>query len=62
MKYVLFMCFRTMNTYLLVFLGLLLFEAAICTGLKYGWQDTDTGKGWYIPYGNTTNKVRLVSG
>jgi len=47
---------KTMNTYLLVFLGLLLFEAAICTGLKYGWQDTEIGKGWYIPYGNTTNK------
>ena len=46
-----------MNTYLLVFLGLLLFEAAICTGLKYSWQDTNVGKGWYIPYGDTTNPV-----
>ena len=37
-----------MNTYLLVFLGLLLFQAALCTGLKYGWQGTTEGKAWYL--------------
>ncbi|XP_065055666.1 phospholipid-transporting ATPase IF-like isoform X1 [Rhopilema esculentum] len=44
---------RTMNTYLLVFLGILLVEATICTALKYGWQEKPEGaKAWYI-WGNS---------
>eukprot|EP00794_Sanderia_malayensis_P011228 gene11228-12407_t len=41
---------RTMNTYLIVFLALLLLETAICTGLKYAWQSkTYASNAWYIP-------------
>ena len=38
-----------MNTFLMVFLGVLLTETAICTGLKYAWQSKDFGKPWYLP-------------
>ena len=37
-----------MNVYLLFFLVLLLIIAAIYTGLKFQWDETDAGKAYYL--------------
>lgn len=41
-------CFRTMNTFLIVFLVVLLCQAALCTGLMYWKQGTPTGIPSYV--------------
>ncbi|XP_065643609.1 phospholipid-transporting ATPase IF isoform X3 [Hydra vulgaris] len=39
---------KGLNTFLLIFLGLLIFEASICVIIKSLWEKTDAGKGWYL--------------
>lgn len=44
-----FPCVRSMNTFLIIYLGILLFEAILSTILKYAWQAEDK---WDEPFYN----------
>lgn len=48
-KLKIFFCVRSMNTFLIIYLGILLFEAILSTILKYAWQAEDK---WDEPFYN----------